>query len=160
MWRIECGGVDLLLRDSRGMQLLARLVERPREEIHVLALASDTGTALAESSAGDVLDARAREEYRARLAELAEDLAEAEANADRGHVERLRSEKDMLERELLLAFGLGGRSRKSGSVSERARVNVQRRLRDALARVADASPDVGRYLSRAVRTGTYCSFRP
>lgn len=46
-WRIEHDARVVRVKDSRGMQLLARLVERPGEEIHVLALASDEeGTSL------------------------------------------------------------------------------------------------------------------
>ena len=58
------------------------------------------------------------------------------------------------------AVGLGGKARLAGSTTERARVNVQRRLKDALERVAEASPELGAWLSRSVRTGTYCAFCP
>ncbi len=159
-WRVDCDGEIFDVRDSRGMQLLARLIERPREEFHVLVLASDSGHSVAESNAGEMLDERARREYTRRLTELADDIAEAERNVDSGRVTRLTAEKEMLEQELLRAFGLGGRSRQARSASERARVNVQRRIKDALARITEISPRVGQYLDGAVRTGTYCCFRP
>src|SRR5207253_2802572 len=60
IWTITRGKVNARVKDSRGMRLLARLVERPGEELHVLALASDDATSLGESSAGEVLDERAR----------------------------------------------------------------------------------------------------
>ena len=50
--------------------------------------------------------------------------------------------------------------RKAGSVTERARVNVQRRLKDAVARIGEADRTLGDLFAAAVRTGTYCSFRP
>ena len=103
------------VKDSRGMQLLARLVERPDEEIHVLVLASDEGGSMAETSAGDQLDERARREYKTRLADLEEDIVEAERNADRGRLEKLRREADALKSELARAVGLGGKSRQAGS---------------------------------------------
>jgi hypothetical protein len=56
--------------------------------------------------------------------------------------------------------GLGGRSRRSGSDAERARVNVQRRLRDALRRIAELNPEIGRHLEDSVRTGTFCQYSP
>jgi hypothetical protein len=37
---------------------------------------------------------------------------------------------------------------------------VPRRLRDALDRIAALDPALGRYLSAAIRTGTYCRFSP
>jgi tetratricopeptide (TPR) repeat protein len=158
-WRVRRGGLEFRLKDSRGMQLLARLVERAGEEIHVLALGSDEpGKSLAESSAGPIIDARARALYTQRLTNLTDELDEAEANGDRGRQEKLQHERAALESELLAALGTGGRSRGGGSASERARVNVQRRLKDAIARIADIDPATGAYLERAVRTGTYCRY--
>ncbi len=58
-WTVARGPSAVTVKDSRGMQLLARLVERPDEEIHVLALASgDETTSVPESTAGEVLDER------------------------------------------------------------------------------------------------------
>jgi len=37
---------------------------------------------------------------------------------------------------------------------------VQRRLKEAIGRIAELDPALGRYLEQAVRTGTYCCFRP
>jgi hypothetical protein len=51
-WHIEHGGTSARVKDSRGMRLLARLVERPGEEIHVLVLASDDTISLPESNGG------------------------------------------------------------------------------------------------------------
>ena len=66
----------------------------------------------------------------------------------------------MLEGELARAVGLGGRARPAASATERARVNTQRRLKDALARIAEADAELGARLTAAVHTGTYCCFRP
>jgi hypothetical protein len=62
--------------------------------------------------------------------------------------------------ELARAVGLHGRTRHAGSATERARINVQRRLRDAIVRIGDADEELGHYFRRAIRTGTFCSFRP
>jgi tetratricopeptide (TPR) repeat protein len=162
VWRVIHGDRSMRVRDSRGMQLLARLVERPGEEIHVLALATDDagGGGLVETNAGDALDEKAKAAYRTKLTELVEDIAEAERNADRGRLEKLNRERAFLEQEIARAVGLGGRARKDGSATERARVNVQRRLKDAVARIGEADEAVGRYLDSAVRTGTFCCYRP
>jgi hypothetical protein len=158
-WRIEHGTRTLRVKDTRGMQLLARLVERPGEEIHVLVLASDeVGSSLQDSPAGEAVDARARRQYKDRLVELDEEIAEAERHADRGRLEKLAQERATLRTEVERAFGIGGRARNAGSASERARVNVQRRLKDAIARIAEHDKDLGGFLDRAVRTGTYCRF--
>jgi hypothetical protein len=158
-WRVRFGERTFVVKDSRGVQLLARLVERPGEEVHVLALGSDeAGKSLVEGPGGSVIDAQTRAEYKARLVDLSGELDEAEGMADLARVDRLRREKDLLEAELLAAIGVGGKTRSTGSASERARVNVQRRLKDAVARIGELDPAAGAYLEKAVRTGTYCRF--
>jgi hypothetical protein len=62
--------------------------------------------------------------------------------------------------ELSRAVGLGGRDRRSGSAAERARVNAQRRLSDAIRRIERACPALGAHLDRSVRTGTFCWYDP
>ena len=72
---------------------------------------------------------------------------------------RLDREVEMLERELRRATGLGGRDRRAGKAAERARVNVQRRLRDAVKRIREQEPKVAAQVERALRTGTHCVYR-
>jgi hypothetical protein len=79
---------------------------------------------------------------------------------DDARTEGLLAEQDALQRELSRAFGLGGRRRPSGTAAERARVNVTRRVRDAIGKIGEHLPDAARYLDRTVKTGTYCSFSP
>jgi hypothetical protein len=160
LYLIERGAISIRIRATRGAELLARLVEAPGQEIHVLALASDEPSATSESNAGDQVDRSALRQYRARLKDLAELVADAEARADLGRLDQLRREQQALEAEVKRALGLGGRARQAGSTTERARVNAQRRLKDAIERVAEQSQELSAWLSRSVRTGTYCSFSP
>jgi len=160
LWSVSQGARSVSVKDSRGMQLLARLVERPDEEMHVLALASDEVGSVQESNAGEMLDPRARAQYKERLVDLEEEIETARKHADRGRIAKLEGEKEALLEELARAVGLGGRQRVAASATERARVNVQRRLKDAIARIAEADQGLGRLFERAVRTGTFCCFRP
>jgi tetratricopeptide (TPR) repeat protein len=160
IWRIERDGATATVKDSRGMRLLARLVERPGEEVHVLVLASDDGTSVPESTAGDMLDERARKAYRQRLVDLEEDIAEAESHADVGRLGKLQREREALHAEIARATGRGGRARQAASATERARVNVQKRVKDAIARIAEANDVLGRFLESTVSTGTFCCFKP
>ena len=48
----------------------------------------------------------------------------------------------------------------AGAAVERARVNVQRRVKDAIRRIGEQSPGLAEYLTWTVRTGTFCSYRP
>jgi tetratricopeptide (TPR) repeat protein len=160
-WEIRGGASTFRLKDSRGLQLLARLVERPDQELHCLELASDGPTKeLDGGDAGEWLDADAKRAYQRRVEDLRETLEEAERHGDRGRVEKARAELDFIAAELSRGVGLGGRSRKAGSATERARVAVQRRIKDVLQRIAEHDEALGKHLEWAVKTGTYCSYRP
>ena len=52
------------------------------------------------------------------------------------------------------------KAQRAGSTVERARINVQRRLRDAIGRIAAEDAALGRYLEKAIETGVFCCFRP
>lgn len=162
LWRLDFEGRrTLTLKHSRGIELLARLVERAGVELHVLALASDEpGASLGDDGMGDALDAQAKRAYRERLVELERALADAESRHDQGRTAELEAERDALTNELSRALGLGGRGRRAGSPSERARVNVQRRLKDAVARIGELDAECGRFLASRVHTGNYCVFLP
>ncbi len=159
LWIARFGGALVRLKDSRGLQMLATLLERPGEEVHALTLSGAAeGTPAGDS--GEVLDREAIDAYRERLVEVEEELREAEAWNDAGRAERAKTEMDLLKSELSRAVGLGGRMRRAGADAERARINAQRRLKDAIRRIAEQSPDAGRHLERTVRTGTFCAYEP
>lgn len=110
--------------------------------------------------AGELLDAQAKQAYRRRLAEIEEDLAEARTMGDSERATQADAERDFLVRELARAVGLGGRDRRAGSVSERARASVTRAVRQAMARIREHNSPLGEHLDRAIRTGTYCAYLP
>jgi tetratricopeptide (TPR) repeat protein len=155
LWRVN-GAFSL--KDSRGLQILHALISRPGVDVHVLDLSSKG--AADGGDAGELLDEDAKRAYRARLLELARGIESAEEDADLGRAERLREEKDVLEAELARAFGLGGRVRRAGSAAERARVAVQRRVRDAIERIREQDQALGRELDRSIKTGMTCRYDP
>jgi hypothetical protein len=165
--------------DSLGLRYLDLLVRNPGRElaaVELAQLAAATGPAepgpasagahadglhdVSGTPANDILDRQARTAYRQRLANLDEELAEAEQWHDTERASRLRAEKDFLVRELAAATGLGGRPRQLGSDSERARLNVTRAIRSAISRIRDRAPDAAAHLDQAIRTGTRCSYSP
>jgi len=176
-WVVSYAGQRTRLPDSLGLRYLNLLVRQPGRELTAVELArlaaaagpSGTGQASARAEglheatgapAGDVLDARARAAYRQRLADLDEDIAEAGEWNDTGRASRLRAEKDFLVRELAAATGLGGRPRQLGSEPERARLNVTRAIRTAIARIREHAPGAAAHLDQAVRTGSRCCYAP
>jgi hypothetical protein len=157
-WVLDGLGATCRLKASRGIEMLAKLVAEPGRELHVLELMGAEVVDAGDS--GEVLDAEAKRAYRARMLELREELEEAERWNDAARAERARDEIEALEAELSRAAGIGGRERRVGKAAERARVNVQRRLTDALKRIADVNAELGKHLALTVRTGTYCSYSP
>jgi hypothetical protein len=142
------------------MQTLHRLVSHPDQEFHAADLASEGEGAKDTGDAGEHLDSEARDSYRARLEDLEEERREAEQFADAARARRAQDEIDFLAAELARAVGLGGRARKAGSAAERARVAVQKRLREAIRKIGDELPALGRHLTMTVQTGTFCAYRP
>jgi tetratricopeptide (TPR) repeat protein len=165
-WTIAHDGATVRLKDSLGLRYLARLLEAPDREIHVLDLVGAAAGGVPEGQgvdagdSGELLDDDARESYRRRLEDLRDSLAEAESFGDAARAARAREEIDFLATELGRAVGLGGRSRRAGTAAERARSAVQRRLKNAIQRIAESAPALGAFLIRNVKTGNYCSFRP
>ena len=110
--------------------------------------------------AGELLDARAKDAYRRRLAEIDEDLDEARATGDAEREAQADAEHEFLVAELSRAVGLGGRDRRAASASERARAGVTRAVRQAMARIGENDTQLGEHLDRTIRTGTYCGYFP
>jgi hypothetical protein len=159
LWEVGYRGCTIHLRDAKGLHDLAALVRRPEVEVHVLDLASPQ--APRQSAGGPVLDARARTEYRRRLAQLDQEQAQAQQYRDESRHRQLTREREALLAELRTAAGLGGRARLlGGDVTERARKAVTSRLRDAIRRIQAASPELGAHLDRSVVTGTSCRYQP
>lgn len=158
VWSLRApSGSTLRFKHSKGFEYLRSLLDRPGQSLHVVAFA---GVVERTGDAGVVLDERAKAEYALRLAELREQQSEAEHFGDHGRTARAASEIEALAQQLAAAVGLGGRDRRAASDVERLRINVQRRLKDAIERIERADASLGRYLARAVKTGIYCSYVP
>jgi tetratricopeptide (TPR) repeat protein len=168
-WSVVFEGRTARLRDSKGLQYLARLLADPGRELHVLDLVADgsatidtIGTRVVSDAgnAGELLDPRAKAAYRRRLAEIEEDIAEAAALGEERRAAQAETEREFLLKELARAVGLGGRDRRAGSASERARSAVTRATRQALGRIREQIPLLGEHLDRTIRTGAYCAYLP
>jgi hypothetical protein len=118
------------------------------------------GAGSGPGDAGPTLDARAREAYKRRVRDLEEELDEAEGFNDSERAARLHTEIEFLRGELAAAYGLAGRGRRRAGSEEQARKNVTNCIRSSLTRIERALPALGRHLMTAVKTGTFCSYRP
>jgi tetratricopeptide (TPR) repeat protein len=177
VWTVAFSGHAARLRDSKGLRDIAHLLSRPGVEVHCSELIAATegagrvsgasareiaeaGLSMAVSGSDEILDEQARSAYRTRLVELQEDVDEAESLHDPERAARARAEMDLLAGELAAAYGLGGRPRKLGDPTERARKAVTERIRATIGRVSGAHPALGRHLQNSIHTGTFCAYRP
>jgi tetratricopeptide (TPR) repeat protein len=107
-----------------------------------------------------MLDDQAKVAYRRRLSELREELEGAKELGNVERAERAEAEIDALTQELSRAVGLGGRTRRAASASERARQTVTKTVRAVLDRITENDATLGSVLSRCIRTGAFCSYQP
>jgi tetratricopeptide (TPR) repeat protein len=169
VWRLVHAGREVRLRDSKGLRDLARLLAQPARPFPAVELAGAVGSARddvgaeglhAQGDLGELVDAKAREAYRRRLADLDDEIDDADRAVDVERSARAAAEKDALVAHLAAAYGLGGRPRRTGDPAERARQTVTARIREAMGRIDAAHPDLGRHLRRSVRTGRICVYEP
>jgi hypothetical protein len=183
-WNIVFEGKSTLLRDTKGLQYIAYLLQYPNEEFHVLRLIVEIAGSQIEAAgsrygkmsgdqledyslrmsdlgdAGEILDTKAKEQYKERLNELREKLAEAERNDDLGRIGRLRDEIEWIENKLSEAYGLGGRSRKAADSHERARQAILAAIKRSMRKIEKENPALWRHLHNTIHTGIFCSYKP
>ena len=158
IWGIRAGAESATLAHITGLEQLARLLQVPGVDIGAADL---NGTPEAPTdNLGPALDARAKRDYRQRINELRADIDEAEQWSDPERAETARRELDALISELRRAIGLSGRDRPQGSGSERARINVARNIRRAIAAIDRVAPELAAHLAVSVRTGHHCTYAP
>jgi pimeloyl-ACP methyl ester carboxylesterase len=160
VWMLSFEEAQALLKHSKGLADLATLLANPGAEIAAATLMRGVEPTAAPVGSDDMLDDRARSEFRARVQAIEEDLEEARSFNDLGRIERLEQEGDAILAELRVATGLGGRSRKLKDPSERARKAVSARIRESIQRIAEAHPAAGEHFADAVRTGAFCCYEP
>ena len=171
---LEFHGQATRLRESKGLSYIRILVRDPGREFHAMDLVGAGGSPSAPGvdiselggsvdpsrSVDSLVDDRAREEIRRRMHDLRTEIEEAEAFRDSERAEDARNELDQVTSYLSAAFGLGGRSRPTGSAAERARVSVTKAIKDALRKIEEAHGPLAEHLHWSIRTGTFCSYRP
>ena len=157
LWVVRWGGSAVRVKNGKGLSYLEQLIIHSGRELHVLVL---VGAEHADGDAGAILDARAKAEYQKQIQLLDDRIELARSLGDERGVARARSELDAVAEQLAAAVGLGGRDRHAASNVERARINVQRRLKDTIASITTIDAALGRYLQATIKTGTFCSFIP
>jgi uncharacterized protein HemY len=106
--------------------------------------------------------ARAAQERRAAkpLIERTEELDGADARGDQHAAEEVGVERDALLDQLRRATGLGGRVRRSGASTERARIAVRKAIAATITQIDRHDPSLARVLRDSIHTGTACRYEP
>lgn len=153
-WRISMGEREVLVADWLGMRYLAVLLDSPGTQVSAAELA---GQSAEVGGAQPVLDARAVTEYRRRLEQLREEIADAAA--DEARLDRAQREYDALTEELMRSQGLGGRARTFANTDERARTSVRKALKRVVERIRAEDPVVADIIEKHLVTGFVCCYR-
>ncbi len=176
-WTVGYGGTNFSLRDVKGLNYIQRLLQHPGEEFHSLDLLNGPVAAIPPDGdekssvrpegtdrvgglgdAGEMLDPQAKKDYQRRYRELNEELEDLRERGDHERAEKVESELECLRRELARAIGLGGRDRRAGSASERARLSVTRAIKAAVQKISEQQAELGELLDRRISTGAFCSY--
>jgi len=174
-WTLSMSGTEFRIRDVKGLHYIAYLLRNPEQELAVQDLVSvvsgqelpktiDQGEggliAFGLGDAGVALDARAKAEYRGRLADLQDQLEAAERNNDIGRAATTRAEIEFIRDQIAASVGFRGRDRRVASHAERARVAVTKAIKSALERIRQNDREMGDHLSASIHTGYSCSYVP
>jgi hypothetical protein len=167
-WTFEWDRRIVRMKHSKGVRLLAVLIENPGRQFHVTDLETcegkhhptGDGLSFALSDGCPILDEEAKNAYKARLVELHDELDEAQEFNDIFRTSKIKEEIETLTRELARAFGLYGRNRLALSDAERARVRVTLAIKGAIEKISKYEPSVGWHLATSVKTGAFCCYSP
>ncbi|MEO5875210.1 MAG: ATPase, partial [Streptosporangiaceae bacterium] len=164
VWQLCYAGHEAHMPDAKGLRDLHTLLGRPGTGLSAVDLLDPAAgpdlVAARRLGADPVLDAESKVSYRRRLKELDEQLDRA---AELGHDIRaadLDRERQALLDELRAAAGFGGRTRRLGDETERARKTVTARIRDTLRKLDSVHPALATHLRASVSTGTTCAYTP
>ena len=156
VWSVAFSGAEAHVPDAKGLHDIAILLARPGQPVQATDLAGMSTPSRGEPA----LDRRALAEYRARLRDLDEDIAEADANQDTERAARARLEHEALVAELGRSVGRGGRARRIGDDAEKARKTISARIYRALRLLDSHHPDLAAHLRDTVHTGAICAYEP
>lgn len=184
-WNITFEREHIILKYAKGLHYIMYLLQKPRENIHVSTLQTavegtqagpaaklyngmsaeqleEYGLSISRGlgDAGTILDTKSISIYKEQYQSHMEELEEAERFNDPVRADQLREQIEIIKEQLATALGLGGRVRKSADSRERVRKAVTNRIKDSLKKIKKEHRSLGLHLSKAIETGTLCSYKP
>lgn len=184
IWTIMFQGNASRLRDMKGMKYIATLLQYPdrnfaatelvnlaeyqprensrqkqkRTRADALKLGLRETTTLGDP--GETADPKTLSQLKARLAEIQKEKEEANELQNWETREELEEEEEKLNQYIRQTFGLGGKSRRSGSHPDKARINVTRAIKRVLDKIRKQDQALAAYLKSTIKTGYQVSYTP
>ncbi len=159
-WELTFEGRATVVRESKGILYIAELVRAPGREVFVAELfaAAHGVTQVSLGTSGEIVDDKARRDYRERAEDLNYQLAEAEKNNDLGRSESIRSELEELAGQILAGQGLSGRPRRGQDDRDRVRKSVSMAIERAVRTIRKHAPALGEHLDKHIQRGYFLSY--
>lgn len=156
-WSINYQNKHVLLKNTKGLQDLSKLLSDPEKEFHCMDLME---AVIDEKNPTESIDQKAKSNYLKRIKELQIEIENAEELNNSIEANKLREEYDSILDHLSQSLGLAGKTRKVGSTVEKARTAVTWRIRNTIKKLEKIHPPLSKHLSSSIKTGTYCSYKP
>ncbi len=157
VWLVTVGARTASVPHNVGMEYLGELLAHPDTAIPAVDLASSYSFPKGRRP-DEILDGRAKAEYRERINDLRAEIDNATDCADFERASRAKAELDALIQALAQVTGLCGRTRLLGDDNEKARISVRKAIMRALTTIEEADPLVASELRARVVTGAQCVF--
>lgn len=156
LWTLSFATKQVQLPELKGFKDIARLLAAPNQAIHCTEL---MGAKVVEKGEA-VFDEKAKKAYQQRILELQEALREAEAAQHQDQIQILQEEYDQLLDHLSKSLGVGGKTRKVADSIDKTRSAVTWRIRNAVKKIAEVHPQLGKHLEISIKTGVFCEYTP
>lgn len=161
-WLVVYNGVPKQVSDSTGMAYIALLLQAPGKEVHANALRASVSGRYANvilDSPQELLDQRAIDDYKARLAEVEKSLRSAVADHSSEERRALLVERAWYEKELQRGADRRGRPKKKSRDVERARKSVSNAVTRAITAIRREHMPLGLHLHDSIDMGGFLIYR-
>lgn len=162
-WDVAFDGSEIKhIRDSVGMEYLARLLWEPHKHIGaatLLAARAGIDARQLSGSSGEALDEEGKRSLKSRYEAVMDRKTEAEKRNDQGALDAATAELDQLSIELNRRLGLGGRARED-SDADRVRKSVSMAVAREIEILSEKVPPAGQHLLASVSSGRFFKYSP
>jgi hypothetical protein len=163
IWTLRYDGRTKRLNNLKGLTYISYLLGSPRQEFHVSEIikAAENPTKKTLSfSSGEISTRKTTDNYRKRLAGIQIEMEEAKKSEELVLFQELLREKEALEKEIMQAFGMGGKLKKNPDETRRDAKAVSGAIYRSLGAINKTHLDLWRHLNNTISLGEFLSYTP